>query len=235
LEQKESQRLIDERCDFLSEFPKNRLFLPSLIIISLLLLKLIIPLSARLKFILCTLIINLKKKFLGTPRPQPQKQVFVAPISPLPTQQRQPPMVRSLDPYAQAPGTPRPVDPYAQAPGTPRPMSDDSSPGIQTSQASPEINRQLRDLLQRQQFKKLEEEQLVPGQNNRIWPQERTDGQPGQMDPQQQPMMNQQDGMEPTNRVQVSDNTFRHPLPPAMRPRAPVIQPMLRGPPGVKK
>ena len=159
--------------------------------------------------------------------------MFVAPISPLPTQQRQPPMVRSLDPYAQAPGTPRPVDPYAQAPGTPRPMSDDSSSGIQTSQASPEINRQLRDLLQRQQFKKLEEEQLVPGQNNRIWPQERADGQPGQMDPQQQPMMNQQDGMEPNNRVQVSDNTFRHPLPPAMRPRAPGIQPMLRGPPGV--
>lgn len=140
-------------------------------------------------------------------------------------------MVRSLDPYSQAPSTPRPADPYAQAPGTPHPMPEDSSGGVQMSQASPEINRQLRDLLQRQQFKKLEEEQLVPGQNNRIWPQERADG---QMDSQQQPMMNQ-DTMEPTNRVQVSDNTFRHPLPPAMRPRAPGIQPMLRGPPGVIK
>lgn len=169
---------------------------------------------------------------VGTPRPQIQKQVFVAPISPLPTQ-RQPPMVqRSLDPYAQAPGTPRPVDPYAQPPGTPRPMPEDSSGGIQTSQASPEINRQLRDLLQRQQqFKKLEEEQLVPGQNNRIWPQDRADG---QMDPQQQQQMMNQDALEPTNRVQVSDNTFRHPLPPAMRPRAPGVQQMLRGPPGVK-
>ncbi|CAB3379589.1 Hypothetical predicted protein [Cloeon dipterum] len=177
----------------------------------------------------------------GTPRPQPQ-QTFIPPAAPLP-QQRQafvtPRPVGPLDPYSQPPGTPRPVDPYAQPPGTPRPGTDDQS-GFQMNQTNPEMTRQLRDLLQRNQFKKLEDEQLVPGQNNRIWPQEQRVEVQQQQQPQQQQQLQQFDNQgqqssqeqEVANRA-VSDNTFRHPLPPGMRPRVPGPQQMLvRGPQG---
>jgi hypothetical protein len=108
----------------------------------------------------------------GTPRPMPQQQqqqvqqapqqqTFLPPAAPPPPQaarqmfsQLSP---RQADPYAQPPGTPRPVDPYAQPPGTPRPSTDDSGNYHMPGQQPPEVNRQLRDLLQRQQFKKLEQ------------------------------------------------------------------------------
>jgi hypothetical protein len=101
----------------------------------------------------------------GTPRPQPQQsqQTFIPPAAPPPNNQQQRQMFSQLsprqnDPYAQAPGTPRPVDPYAQPPGTPRPgTSADDSGFHMPQQPPPEVNRQLRDLLQRQQFKKLEQ------------------------------------------------------------------------------
>lgn len=62
------------------------------------------------------------------------------------------------------------------------------------------MNRQLRDLLQRHQFKKLDE--LVPGKGQqRVWP-----------------PTDQQEG-ESTATPPSSDTTFRQPLPPGMRPR----------------
>lgn len=71
-----------------------------------------------------------------------------------------------------------------------------------------EINRQLRDLLQRQQFKKLDE-QLMPGKGQqRVWP----------------PPASESGDTEQTSVAQpAGDTTFRHPLPPGMSrpPRAP--------------
>ncbi|KAF5285410.1 hypothetical protein FQA39_LY16664 [Lamprigera yunnana] len=68
-----------------------------------------------------------------------------------------------------------------------------------------EINRQLRDLLQRQQFKKLDQ-QLVPGKGQqRIWP------------PNESVQENEQNNVITTT----GDATFRHPLPPGFsRPRS---------------
>lgn len=61
----------------------------------------------------------------------------------------------------------------------------------------------MRDLLQRQQFKKLDE--LVPGKvQQRVWP------------PTDQP-----EGESTTTQTS-SDTTFRQPLPPAIRPRVAV-------------
>lgn len=84
--------------------------------------------------------------------------------------------------------------------------------------AKPEDNRQLRDLLQRQQLKKLDE-QLITGQQ-RIWP-------PQEM----QDQANQQfvdNGQLQQGPIQLNspsaDATFRQPLPPALvRTRAPVV------------
>lgn len=133
----------------------------------------------------------------------------------------------TIDPYSQTPATPKPqiisgaqqqsnvqgfqprvpTDPYAQQPGTPRPAFATPRPSLQgfgqpvrPGDAPPELNRQLRDLLQRQQFKKLDE-QLLPGKGQqRIWP-------PPEVVPEQeQPSASQTPG----------DATFRHPLPPGI-------------------
>ncbi|CAH0559006.1 unnamed protein product [Brassicogethes aeneus] len=135
------------------------------------------------------------------------------------------PPTPDIDPYAQQPGTPKPgfqprmaVDPYAQQPGTPRPQFAAPRPQVQgyanASRPEPDINRQLRDLLQRQQFKKLDE-QLLPGKTQqRIWP----------------PTEGQEVNEAPVS-VATTDQTFRQPLPPSIaRPRGPVpIQNVVRG------
>jgi hypothetical protein len=69
--------------------------------------------------------------------------------------------------------------------------------------------------------------QLVPGQSTRIWPQEdRTDAQQQQQQQQQQGMFETQQPQQPVAAQQAvpaaGDSTFRQPLPPGMRPRAPL-------------
>lgn len=74
---------------------------------------------------------------------------------------------RPQDPYGNQPHTPRPqqVDPYVQQPATPRPRTEGEVFGQQQQQQQgPEVNRQLRDLLQRQ---KLEQEQVQS--QPRLW------------------------------------------------------------------
>lgn len=152
------------------------------------------------------------------------------------------------DPYAEPPSTPKPstnqsptvVQTYPNRPNdpfshqttttrvqftTPRPTLQGFPQGVRqgaVGEGSAELNRQLRDLLQRQQqqqqFKKIDE-QLLPGKGQqRIWPP--NDG-------------TRQDTAEQPNNV--CDNTFRHPLPPGViRQRAPVpIGGVLRQPVGV--
>lgn len=111
-----------------------------------------------------------------------------------------------------------PADPYAQQPGTPRPQFTAPRPSFTQGLRqpapieNPEINRHLRDLLQRQQqFKKLDD-QLLPGKQ-RVWP----------------PTENPVDSPTPFevntggSPQSPNDGTFRHPLPPGMaRPRAPL-------------
>jgi len=74
---------------------------------------------------------------------------------------------RPQDPFVNQPHTPRPqpVDPYVQQPATPRPRTEGEIFGQQQPQQGPEVNRQLRDLLQRQ---KLEQDQVVQTQP-RLW------------------------------------------------------------------
>lgn len=130
-----------------------------------------------------------------------------------------PAMLITSQPQANVTGfQPRvPPDPYAQQPGTPRPgFQQIPRPALQAfgaqvrQEAPPEINRQLRDLLQRQQFKKLDE-QLLPGKGQqRVWP------------PQEGVSP---DGEVPTGSQMPGDATFRHPLPPGIvRQRVPVQQ-----------
>lgn len=150
-------------------------------------------------------------------------------------------VLQSPDPYLQSPQTPRPQftqgqqspsaqrmnyqprlstqDPYAQQPSTPRPQF--TTPRTQTfiqqqrpqtPIENPEVNRHLRDLLQRQQFKKLDDSSLLPGKQ-RVWP----PPEGGQQEGQQQQF---ESGTPQNNEV-----TFRHPLPPGVvRPRGPVSQ-----------
>ncbi|KAG5897188.1 hypothetical protein JTB14_022544 [Gonioctena quinquepunctata] len=139
--------------------------------------------------------------------------------SPLDFTQNSP--VDGNDPYAQPPATPKPTfqprlpaDVFAHQPATPRPQFGVPRPGLQafTTPVRPDqqdlnINRQLRDLLQRQQFKKMDE--LLPGKTQqRVWP----------------PSDQQPEGETPTTAVvSSSDTTFRQPLPPSVvRPRLPI-------------
>lgn len=89
---------------------------------------------------------------------------------------------------------------------TPRPALQAYAQTIRPGEG-PEINRQLRDLLQKQQFKKLDE-QLLPGKGQqRVWP----------------PNEGLQD-VDQTHAISApGDTTFRHPLPPGIaRPRSAV-------------
>lgn len=132
-----------------------------------------------------------------------------------------------------------PNDPFAQQPATPRPQFGLSRPQLQvftcntifkrvisivfllqnfggairTDQQDLNINRQLRDLLQRQQVKKLDE---IPGklQQQRVW------------HPVEQQQENEASITAPTSTSAVStvasmsDATFRQPLPPSIvKPR----------------
>lgn len=104
----------------------------------------------------------------------------------------------AADPYAQQPATPRPQ--------FPRPGMIGFTQPVRAGEGS-EINRQLRDLLQKQQFKKLDE-QLLPGKGQqRVWPLNESSG--------EQEL--QSGGQNP------GEATFRHPLPPGIiRPRGPL-------------
>ncbi|XP_060525404.1 histone-lysine N-methyltransferase 2C-like [Cylas formicarius] len=122
------------------------------------------------------------------------------------------------DPYPQAPATPKPiqfaprlagagiVDAFGQPP-TPRPqfVAPQQRPSLQVRPDQPEITRQLRELLQRQQFKNLD---LVPGKTGqRVWP----------------PSETQESEIGTPSASSGSDNTFRQPLPPTInRPRIPL-------------
>lgn len=73
-------------------------------------------------------------------------------------------------------------------------------------QEAPDINRQLRDLLQKQQFQKVDHQLLSAKGHQRIWP----------------PTEAAQEQEQPVTSVHNADNTFRHPLPPGIvRPRVP--------------
>lgn len=134
----------------------------------------------------------------ATPRPgvtRPTPQVVYAPVriqqqqaqqdpytsqppTPRPAQidpyVQQIPTSRPQDSYANQPPTPRPqqVDLYAQQPAVPRSRTEGETFSQQQQQQGPEVNRQLRDLLQRQQqIKKLEQDQVVQSQP-RLWSQQ---------------------------------------------------------------
>lgn len=152
--------------------------------------------------------------------PTPSHSPHDAPASPSPSLEHVK-MKESVDPYVQAP----PVQKPAAVAQTFQPrLPVDSSFSQQTRfsfmaarppvqgirQDGPEINRQLRDLLQKHQFQKLDN-QLLPGKGHqRIWP-----------PVTEAAVQEQEQPAAPT--VQNSDATFRHPLPPGIvRPRLPV-------------
>ncbi|KAJ8921946.1 hypothetical protein NQ315_008580 [Exocentrus adspersus] len=165
------------------------------------------------------------RQFLGIksppfPHPSPISQSTIRPPTPSqPTHDfPQPATPDNSDPYAQPPATPKPAmfqarlpaDPFAHQPATPRPQFVVNRPTLQSfgnavrpEQQDVNINRQLRDLLQRQQqFKKLDE--LLPGKTQqRVWP-----------------PVDSQDGEAPATTTVPTDGTFRQPLPPSVvRPR----------------
>ncbi|CAH1176242.1 unnamed protein product [Phaedon cochleariae] len=131
----------------------------------------------------------------------------------------QPPASDGNDPFAQAPATSKPAfqprlpaDTFGQ-PSTPRPQFPLPRPTLQAfptpvrpDQQDLTVNRQLRDLLQRQQFKKLDE--LVPGKGHqRVWPPPEGDA-----------------PAAASTVVSAADTTFRQPLPPGVaRPRTPGV------------
>lgn len=158
---------------------------------------------------------------LATPS-QPSQEFAQSPSSTNIDFQR---ITETNDPFLQSPSTPKPqiiptnapsaiqafqprlsADPYAHQPPTPRPQFTTPRPALQgfpqgvRPGEAPEINRQLRDLLQRQQFKKLDE-QLLPGKGQqRVWP--------------------PNEGVQESEQV---DGTFRQPLPPGIiRQRGPL-------------
>ncbi|XP_063909689.1 histone-lysine N-methyltransferase 2C-like isoform X2 [Zophobas morio] len=177
---------------------------------------------------------------VASPSPNPRQILSMGIKSPTFTHPAQPAPMRPIpptqapldfstpdsDPYAKAPSTPKlpqptfqnnrlPADPYAHQPSTPRPQFQ-IRPPLQALSApvraaeAPELNRQLRDLLQRQQFKKLDDQLLAGKGQQRVWP----------------PTEASQEVETPvvsTNSVSTGDATFRQPLPPSIvRPRMPV-------------
>ncbi|XP_011303059.1 histone-lysine N-methyltransferase 2C isoform X3 [Fopius arisanus] len=140
----------------------------------------------------------------GTPRP-----IFNPPTPRTSTHVYAP--SRTPDPYSNQPQTPSPAPSYT----SPRPESRQESPAPEVFSQQPEVNRQLRDLLQRQQFSKKIE------QNPGNWSQE---VQSPVADGVQQQF--EQGHVQISQHVQPAPNnvegTFRHPLPPGMRPRMPL-------------
>lgn len=68
------------------------------------------------------------------------------------------------------PRLPAPADPFILQ-STPRPQFQLTRPQLQSVRAEPpELNRQLRELLQKQQFKKLDEQILAGKGQQRVWP-----------------------------------------------------------------
>lgn len=114
-----------------------------------------------------------------------------SPTFPLPTQSTMRPAPSQTpiefsdnDSYAKSPTTPKlppqqtfqtrlptPADPFIHQ-TTPRPQFQlTPRPQLQTVRPeAPELNRQLRELLQKQQFKKLDEQILAGKGQQRVWP-----------------------------------------------------------------
>lgn len=170
-----------------------------------------------------------------TPKPAPQQQspVHVASGSNMNFNQNQPPNIRPLDSmggYVQSPGTPRPSFNPGQQRTTvyARPDMFNKPPfimgGPRTDQFSPQSpqdqnNRQLRDLLQRQQIAPTNLPSPVP---------QGTIAAPNFIDndqiKNQQNIVAAQSQLQPQiAQKQPGDNTFRQPLPPGMR------QPRMQG------
>lgn len=106
-----------------------------------------------------------------------------------------------------------PLEPTIHMPTTPRLQFTTTRPNLQAFTSpvrqgdAPEMNPQLRDLLQRQQFKKLDE-QLLPGKGQqRVWP------------PNDLSSIQDSDQSNVTTPAAI-DVTFRQPLPPStLRPK----------------
>lgn len=149
------------------------------------------------------------------------------------------------DTFTQPPGTPRPIfnpsiprtsahvyapsrvpDPYSNQPSALSPAPSYTSPRPELRQDSqqqqtmpevfsqqPEVNRQLRDLLQRQQLNKKID--TISGN----WNQEEGQFDSSNLQTTQQ-QLQQQHQLQPAGNT--VEGTFRHPLPPGMRPRIPI-------------
>ncbi|KAL3280233.1 hypothetical protein HHI36_017729 [Cryptolaemus montrouzieri] len=156
----------------------------------------------------------------------PSSAPALRPTAPSPSHDFSPNTPDSTDPYAQQPSTPKPQntifqsrptgDPFVQqSPARPQfSLPRTAVQGMQPRQETPEINNHLRDLLQRQQFKKLDEQLLAGKGQQRLWP----------------PTESQDAADTPVSSSSSSvDGTFRQPLPPPgiTRPRMPTALPNL--------
>ncbi|XP_050507765.1 histone-lysine N-methyltransferase 2C-like isoform X1 [Diabrotica virgifera virgifera] len=170
------------------------------------------------------------RQFIGMksptfPLPSPVPQTAIRPPTPShsPHDVSQASTSDGNDHFIQSPSTPKPsfpnrlpTDQFIHQPATPRPQFGIQRPTLQnfgntmrTDQQDININRQLRDLLQRQQVKKLDE--MLPGkvQQQRVWP----------------PIEQQENEASATTGTSAvvattADTTFRQPLPPSIvRPR----------------
>jgi hypothetical protein len=155
-----------------------------------------------------------------TPKPMPQQQSPIhapgtpnsATMSPVYAQNNQQPVqapnirpLENMGQYVQAPGTPRPSFNPGQTRTTvyARPDMFAKPPFIQSPQqpTQDQSNRQLRDLLQRSQAPT-----NLPGPAPQV---------PSSFNLDNEVLKNQQNQQLP--QAQISDNTFRQPLPPGMR------------------
>ncbi|CAD6215553.1 GSCOCG00000363001-RA-CDS [Cotesia congregata] len=118
---------------------------------------------------------------------------------------------RTPDPYSNQPPTPSPAPSYP----SPRPELRQQEVVLPTSEVfnqQSEVNQQLRDLLQRSQFRK-----KTDGMPGNTWT---PDTNPTAADQQFEPTHVQiPQHAQPANNV---EGTFRHPLPPGIRPRMPI-------------
>lgn len=170
-----------------------------------------------------------------TPKPMGQQQqspvhapgtpnsATMSPVYGQPSQQQQAPNIRPLEnmgQYVQAPGTPRPTFNPGQTRTTvyARPDMFNKPPFIQSQQQQPnqdQNNRQLRDLLQRSQAPTNLPANL-PGPSTQT-----------NFNLDNEVLKNQQNQQQA--QIQISDNTFRQPLPPGMRQPQQRMQSMVGG------